>query len=102
MMQASQDRERYHRASLAIRTSREDGLFWTPLLNTLMWARLVEVGDILLEYAMEVPFTQDQDVVEAFAPDAAQQSFADRVRTWCLDRRSEYLDPGADCDGFEV
>ena len=51
---------------------------------------------------MEVSFAHDEDVVEACAPDTAEQSFADRVRAWCLDRRSEHLDPGSDCDSLEV
>ncbi len=51
---------------------------------------------------MEVSFAHDEDVVEAFAPDTAEQSFADRVRAWCQDGRSEHLDPGSDRDSIDV
>ena len=72
------------------------------LANALMRSRAIDVHHIHFESSVEVSFAHDEDVVEAFAPDTAEQSFADRVRAWCLDGRSEDLDPGSDCDSLEV
>ncbi len=38
-------------------------------------------------------FAHDHTVVEAFATDAPEQSFADRICPWGFDRRAEDFDP---------
>ena len=67
-----------------------------------MWPCAIEVEGILAENAAKMRFTQDEDVIEAFAPHTPQQPLTDRVRAWGLDRRAEYLNAGSGCDGFKV
>ena len=63
---------------------------------------MVEVGHVLLEHTAKMLFAEDQDVIKAFAPDAAQQSFTDGVRPWCSDRRAQHLNPASDRYGVEM
>ncbi len=74
----------------------------SALVDALMRARLVEVRHILLEHSTEMGLAHDHDVIEALAAHAPQQAFAERIRAWCLDRRSEHLDPCSHCNGIEV
>ena len=46
--------------------------------------------------------THNQDVVEAFAPDASEQPFADGIRAWCFDWCSQYLDARSTGNHVEV
>ena len=78
---------------------------WPPgygLLDALMRPRLVEVGDVLLENTAQVLLAQEQDVIEALTAHAPEEAFADRIRTRCLDRCAQHLDPGSRGDGSEV
>jgi hypothetical protein len=47
--------------------------------NPLVWLRRVEVADVFLDYPMKVPVPDNQQVIEAFSPQAPQEPFADRV-----------------------
>ena len=49
------------------------------MADSLVRSRLVEVGDVRCQDAPEVPLAEDQQVVDALAPDAAEEAFADRV-----------------------
>lgn len=53
--------------------------------NPLMRPICIEVGDILPEDPPQVPLVQDKQVVEAFAPEASDEPFAERVRAGCPD-----------------
>ncbi len=48
-----------------------------------------------------MPFTQDEEMVEALAPDRAQESLTDRVLFGSLVRGTQFLDAAADCDAGE-
>ncbi len=58
-----------------------------------MWSRLIEVDNIFFEHMVQVLFTQNEEVIQAFAADAPHQPLTDRIRPRCLDRRSEHLNP---------
>ncbi len=89
---------------LAVATPRIGKLFtcWNSLVGTLMRPRAVEIRHILAQDTPQLSLADDHDVVETFTPDAAKQSLTDGIRSWCFDRRSQYLDPAAQRDSLEV
>jgi hypothetical protein len=62
---------------------------WQLLPDALMWSCLIGVRHIPIEHALELLLVEDQEVIEAFATNAAQKPFADSVRSWGLIRGSE-------------
>jgi hypothetical protein len=73
------------------------------LFEPLMRARGVEIAKaILLEDLTEVPFAENNNVVEALAPDAAEKWRANRIHERSLDRRPKNADVGAVCGTVEV
>jgi hypothetical protein len=52
----------------------------------------VEMVDVLAQHCGEVPWSGDQDAVEAFAPKRADPAFRDRVRSRRSDRRADDAD----------
>ncbi len=50
---------------------------------------------------MGMPFAQDDEVIQAFAPETAQEAFADRVGLRCTVGDAEYLDACAGCNVSE-
>src|SRR5687768_2793655 len=71
-------------------------------MNALMRTRTIEGPDILNEDTAEVRLAHEQNVIEAFPTNTAQQSFADRIRPCCPERRPEDLDPAPGCNGIKV
>ena len=51
--------------------------------------------DVLLKHYCEVARSGDQQVVEAFAPQGADEALYDRVRSRCPDRGADGTDVGA-------
>jgi len=49
------------------------------LLYPLMWTGVIEILDVFPDHAMQVPFSQNQDVIKTFSPHTAQKLFAERV-----------------------
>ena len=47
----------------------------------------VVVLDVLAQYDVEVAWSGDQEVVEAFPAQGADEAFRDRIRPGCPDRR---------------
>jgi hypothetical protein len=101
MMEATQHREGRDFPRTSQRTS---GLLrlLDPLVDALMRSRAIEIPHVLFMEASQMGFAYDQHVIAALAAHAPQQSFTNRVRVWCLDRRSEHLEPGSDRDGLAV
>jgi hypothetical protein len=61
--------------------------FWSArdvLLNPLMRSSVVKVLRVLLHDSVQMPLAQDQDVVEALAPQAAEEALAYGVRLRCF------------------
>ena len=67
-------------------------LDWDPLLNALMWSCLIEVDNVLLEHVAQVPFPEDQQVIEAFAAQAPYQPLADRILLTCQQHQVRRID----------
>jgi hypothetical protein len=61
----------------------------------------VEVLDIRAQHHFEVAWTGDQDVVEAFSAQGADEPFRDRIRPRCPGRGPDDADVGAGEDGVE-
>jgi transposase len=78
VMQAAQDREgndwrcRMQRSQMSRR-------FRDRLLNALVWPRRVKVCAVRPEHAAQLALVQDEQVVEARAPDAAEEPLADGI-----------------------
>ena len=47
-----------------------------------MWTGLIEVIDVFPDYAMQLSFYCNQQVIEAFSPHTSQEPFADRIGLW--------------------
>jgi hypothetical protein len=63
------------------------------LANTLVRSRSIEVDDIFTDNAVQMSFTQNEHVIQAFAPHTTDEPFANRVNLWCSHRGSEQVDP---------
>ena len=59
------------------------------LLDALMWSCPIEVCYIPIDHALKLLLTEDQEVIEAFATNAAEKPLTDCVRSWSLNRCSE-------------
>ena len=59
-----------------------------------MRASFIEVALVLTEGPVEVTLIEDEEEVEAFAPQAAQESLADGIGLGCLDGSGQDLDIG--------
>lgn len=46
--------------------------------------------------------TQNQDVIQQFTPDAANETLADRIGLGCFDGRVDHIDPSPFGDMFEL
>ncbi len=76
------------------------GRFGACLPNSLVWSRLVEVRDILLEHAGELTFAEDKQVVQALASYAPQAALARSVGPQGADGHAQHPDPA--CGGHLV
>ena len=62
------------------------------MVDSLMRACVVEVGDVFLDDAVKMAFAEDEEVVKALAAKTAEESFADGVGFWSPDRCPQNLD----------
>jgi hypothetical protein len=62
-----------------------------------MWPRLIVVYDIGLEETVELFLLQDQEMIQAFSPDASQKAFTDGIGSWRPVRRSKHFDTTCYC-----
>lgn len=76
--------------------------FWNLLVDALVGPGTIKVSDLLLEDASQMCFAYNHDVIQTFPAHAAEQPFADRIRPWGLDRRSQHSNPGTLGDCSEV
>ena len=68
-----------------------------PLPDPLMWPSLIVVLDICLEETVELFFLQDQEMIQAFLPDASQKAFTDGIGSWRPVWRSKHFDTTCCC-----
>ena len=91
MVKVAQDRHRPYRPFAV------PGLRWwrfgACLPNSLVWSRLVEARDILLEHADEVTFAEDKRIVQALASYAPQAALAHSVGPQGADGHAQHPDP---------
>ena len=71
------------------------------LMQRPVRAMSVVVLDVLLQHQREVAWSGDQQVVEAFAAQRADEAFGDRVRARCPDWGAEDGDVGAGEHGVD-
>lgn len=57
-----------------------------------MWSLAVAVFGILLEHLPQVPIPEDEEVVQALAPDTPEKPLHDRVHSWCPVSDAHLLD----------
>ena len=65
------------------------------LPDPLVRPRGVEVRHVLAQHAPQVRLAQDEDVVQALPPHAAEEALAGGVRPRCADGRAQHRDPAA-------
>ena len=58
-----------------------------------MWPSLIGVHDRGLEETVELFLLQDQEMIQAFSPDASQKAFTDGIGSWRPVRCSKHFDP---------
>jgi hypothetical protein len=73
---------------LVLESKRRHRRLWKLLLNPLMWSSLIEIDQIRLEKTMELLLMENQEMIQAFSPHAAQKAFAHGIRSWRPVRRS--------------
>ena len=78
-----------------------DGIGICPF-DALMRTCTIEVLDILLDLTAQMILTQNQDMIQQFTPDTANEAFADRIGFGCLDWRVDHIDPGPFGNAFEL
>lgn len=54
---------------------------------------MAKIRHILADDPTQVPVAQNDHVIEAFTPDAANETLTSRVGFRCLPRRPQHLDP---------
>jgi hypothetical protein len=67
-----------------------------------MRSRLVEIVHIPIEYALQLHFVENEQVVKAFLSHAPQKAFADRIGTGSVIRRSEHFNGTRRCHSGET
>src|SRR4051812_1649972 len=65
------------------------------LPDALVWPRGVEVRGVLPQHASQLPLAQDQDMIEALAPDAPEEALAGGICPRGPDGRAQDGDPAA-------
>ena len=73
-----------------------------PLLDALMRAEGIEMRNMGGENRPEMVFTEDDDVVEALAPNSAKKSFCDRVHSGGTGGREHDFYIGPFCNPIEL
>src|SRR3989442_1918027 len=92
VVESTHDRKSNRPVACVMRGKSGSARFRNLLVNPLMRSCLVEVGDIAIEHALELPLMQDQQMVQAFLPNTPQKAFADGVGAFRMNRRFEDLD----------
>jgi len=100
MVEASKHRYADYDRRIGRRLDRWLGRHSLP--ETLMRPCNVEERAVLLQHVFEVPLAEDDDVIEALAPDAAKESFADGVHERSLNGRPKNADTGTGGGAVEV
>ena len=87
VVEATQDRDGADIAARGALQGHGRALLGSPLPQALTGPNLVEARHVFVEDTSQLALTQDDDVVEALAPDAAEEALACRVLARCALRR---------------
>ena len=80
MVQAPEDRvSDYSLCSLHVFARHIVRRVWYPLIDTLVWTRVVEIRDVFADDAVQVSLTQDQQMIQAFSSHASNKPLTDRI-----------------------
>src|SRR2546423_14782810 len=63
---------------------------------------LIVVPDIGLEETVELLLPQDQEMIQAFSPDASQKAFTDGICSWRPVGRSKHVDTTCCCHSCKM
>ena len=61
--------------------------------KALVWAFDIVMSDVLIQYTPQMPFTDDDDTIQAFLSNASYPSFSKGIRVGRLHRRKQIVDP---------
>ena len=67
-----------------------------------MWPSLIVVHNIGLEETVKLFLLQDQEMIQAFSPDASQKAFTDGICSWRPVRRSKHFDTTCCCHSCKM
>jgi len=67
--------------------------FWYLLLDPLVGSSSIEVLGIGVEHPVKLLLMEDEQMIETLAPHTPKKAFTDSIRSRCLIRCFEYLDP---------
>jgi hypothetical protein len=67
-----------------------------------MWPSLIVVHNICLEETVELFLLQDQEMIQAFSPDASQKALADGICSRRPVRRSKHFDTTCCCHSCKM
>ncbi len=93
MMESTQNGEGENLATFVIWWIWYDVRFWYLLLDPLMRTGLVEGMNIRVEYALELLLMEDEQMIETLSPHTSKKAFTNSIRSGCLRRCFENLDP---------
>jgi hypothetical protein len=72
------------------------------LVDPLMWSRPVEILDVETQDTMELLLTEDQYVIQALSPHTQEKAFTNRIGSWRVIRRFQYLNTARCCHASET
>jgi hypothetical protein len=73
-----------------------------PLPKPLVGSSLIEIPDIGLEEAVEVPLMEDQEMIQACSPHASQKTFAESICLGSSGRCSKHFDATGCCHACKM
>jgi hypothetical protein len=74
MMKSMENGQRDDLPGLLLRKLRKEKWFGNLLVNPLMRTTMIEKGDILADHPSGMTLTEDQEMVQAFAPNTTEET----------------------------
>ncbi len=73
-----------------------------PLPKPLVGPSLIEIQDIGLEEAVELPLMEDQEMIQTFSPHTSQKTFTNGICLGSSVRRSKHFDATGGCHACKM
>jgi len=83
-MKAMKNRDRYDLPVLLLEKWGKGRWVGNLLINTLMGTAVIEEFDALVDHPLTMALAEEQDTIQAFAPDAAEKALTQRIGTRSL------------------